>query len=58
MLLVGWLYSSDTMKKKVRVKVTQSCPNCLQPHGLYTVHGILQARILERVAVPFSGGSS
>jgi len=24
----------------------------------YTVHGILQARILEQVAVPFSRGSS
>ena len=29
----------------------------LQPHG-YTVHGILQARILEWVAIPFSKGSS
>ena len=25
----------------------------LQPHGLYTVHGILQTRILEWVAVTF-----
>ena len=24
----------------------------------YTIHGILQARILEWVAIPFSGGSS
>ena len=32
----------------------------LRPHGLYcpTVHGILQARILEWVAFPFSRGSS
>ena len=30
----------------------------LQPYGLYTVHGILQARILEWVAAPFSRGSS
>ena len=30
----------------------------LWPHGLYTVHGILQARILEWVAIPFSRGSS
>ena len=29
----------------------------LQPHGLYS-HGILQARILEWVAFPFSRGSS
>ena len=28
----------------------------LWPHGLYTVHGILQARIPEWVAVPFSRG--
>ena len=26
----------------------------LWPHGLYTVHGIVQARILEWVAIPFS----
>ena len=30
--------------------------NSLQPHGPYTVHGILQARILEWVAFPFSRG--
>ena len=30
----------------------------LWPHGLYTVHGILQARILEWVAFPFSRASS
>ena len=30
----------------------------LRPHGLYTVCGILQARILEWVAVPSSRGSS
>ena len=30
--------------------------NTLWPHGLY-IHGILQARILEWVAFPFSRGS-
>ena len=35
----------------------------LWPHGLYSppgssIHGILQARILEWVAIPFSGGYS
>ena len=30
----------------------------LWPHGLYTVHGIPQAKILEWVAFPFSKGSS
>ena len=29
----------------------------LQPHGVY-IHGILQARILEQIAVPFSRRSS
>ena len=32
--------------------------NSLSPYGLYKVHGIFQARILEWVAVPFSRGSS
>ena len=39
------------------VKVTQLCPTLCNPIG-YTVHGILQARILEWVAVPVSRGSS
>ena len=38
-------------------KVTQSCPTLCDPMD-HTVHGILQARILEWVAVPFSRGSS
>ena len=44
-------------KKKVKVKLTQSCPTLFDPMD-YTVHGILQARILEWVAIPFSRGSS
>ena len=36
---------------------TQSCPALYDPMN-YTVHGILQARILESVTFPFSGGSS
>ena len=39
--------------KKVKVKVAQSCPALCNPMD-YTVHGILQARILEWVAIPFS----
>ena len=39
------------------MKVTQSCPTLCYPMD-YTVHGILQARILEWVAFPFSRGSS
>ena len=41
----------------VKVKVTQVCLTLCDPMD-YTVHGILQARILEWVAVPFSRGSS
>ena len=36
-----------------KVKVAQSCPALCDPID-YTVHGILQARILEWVAFPFS----
>ena len=42
---------------KVKVEVAQSCLTLCDPMG-YTVYGILQARILERVAFPFSRGSS
>ena len=41
----------------VKVKVTQSGPTLCNPMD-YTVRGILQARILERVVFPFSRGSS
>ena len=41
----------------VVVKVAQSCSILCDPMD-YTVHGILQPRILEWVAFPFSRGSS
>ena len=41
----------------MKVKVAQLCPAICNPMD-YTVHGLLQVRILERVAVPFSRGSS
>ena len=41
---------------EVRVKVTQLCLTLCNPMD-YTVHGILQARILKWVAFPFSRGS-
>ena len=44
-------------KNKVKVKVAQSCPTLCDPI-YYTVHGILQARIPEWVAFPFSSRSS
>ena len=48
--------------KKTEVKVAQSCltlcdPMDCSPPGS-SVHGILQARILEWVFIPFSRGSS
>ena len=39
----------------MKVKVVLSCPTLCDPVD-YTVHGILQARILELVSVPFSRG--
>ena len=39
----------------VKVKVTQSCPTLCDAMD-YSVHGILQAKILEWVAFPFSRG--
>ena len=44
-------------KRIVKVKGTQSCSTLCNPID-YTVHGILQARILEWVAFPFSRGPS
>ena len=41
----------------VKVKIAQSYPTICDPVD-YTVHGILQARILEWVPVPFSRASS
>ena len=46
-----------TLSVLVKVKVTQSCPSLWDPTD-YTVHGILQARILEWVTFPFFRGSS
>ena len=48
---------SPGVERKVKVKVIQLSPAVWDPM-VYTVHGILQARILEWVAVPFSRGSS
>ena len=55
-----WFYASSF--QKVKVLVTLSCPalcdpmDCIPPGS--SVHGILQARILEWVAIPFLRGSS
>ena len=45
------------LSKLSYVKVAQSYPTLCIPRD-YTIHGILQARILEWVAVPFSRASS
>ena len=44
-------------KTKRKVKVPQLCLTLCDPMD-YTVHGILQARILKWVAIPFSRRSS
>ena len=44
------------LKWKVKGKVGKSCPTLWDPTD-YRVHGILQARILEWVAFPFSRSS-
>ena len=46
-----------TLMTEVQVKVAQSCLTICDPID-WTGHGILQARILEWVAIPFSRGSS
>jgi len=45
------------IRQAMKVNVTQFCPTFYNPMD-YRVHGILQAIILEWVAVPFSRGSS
>ena len=42
---------------QMKVKISQSCPTLCDPKD-YTVHEILQARILEWVAFPFSRRTS
>ena len=42
-------------RSRVKMKVAQSCLT-LGDRKDYTAHGILQARILEWVGVPFSRG--
>ena len=52
----NWPDSKDSWVSEW-VKVAQLCPTLCNPMD-YTVHEILQARILEWVAFPFSRGSS
>ena len=56
------LISCESGKKNVKMLVVQLRPTLCHPMGSSLpssfVHGILQARILEWVAIPFSKGSS
>ena len=54
--IVSWRQNLFMLWRK-KVKVAQSCPTLCNPMD-YTVHGILQARILEWVAYRFFKGSS
>ena len=49
-----WMKAHNTVQE-VKVKVAQSCLTLCDPMD-YTVNGILQARILECIAFPFSRG--
>ena len=48
---------ANVLNQSESEKVTQLCPILCDPMD-YTVHGILQARILEWVTFPISRGSS
>ena len=51
------IFKLDICVYEVKVKVAQSHLTLCDSMG-YTVHGILQARILDWVTFPFSRGSS
>ena len=59
-----WLLSLKfkAVESEKKVLVLQTCPTLWDPMDCSppgsSVHGILQARILEWVAIPFSSGSS
>ena len=52
-----WDSDSESHSAAAAAKSLQSCPTLCDSMD-YTVHGILQDRMLERVAFPFSRGSS
>ena len=55
--MISLLEGGEAEYRCVKEKVTQSCLILCDPMG-HTFHGILQARIPEWVAYPFSSGSS
>ena len=52
-----WFLDLSYLFIPLKVKVAQSCLTLCNPMD-YTAHGVLQAKILEWVAFPFSRGSS
>ena len=52
-----WLLNDTVFWHMVKVKVSQWSPTLGDPMD-YRAHGILQARLLKYVALPFSRGSS
>ena len=54
---VKFAYIKHTFYQDGKVKVAQSCLTLCDPMDC-RVHAVLQARILEWVAIPFSRGSS
>ena len=56
-LTKSWVHTEQQPQETVKVKVTPSCPTLCDPMD-YTVHEILQVRIPEWVAIPFSMVSS
>ena len=61
-IFFGEVSSQSLRKKRKKELVTQSCPTLWDPMDCSTqgfcVHGILQARMLKWVAMPFSRESS
>ena len=57
-----WKQNKDIFKHESESEVAQSCPTLCNPVDCsppsFSIHGILQARILEWVAISFSRGSS
>ena len=55
--IAGRFFTTEPPEKPSQMKLAQSCLTLCDPMD-YTVHGILQARILEWVAISFSRESS
>ena len=55
--LAGRFFTTELPEKSPQMTLAQSCLTLCDPMDS-TVHGILQARVLEWVGVPFSRGSS